>query len=55
MYANVKASSTLEDALLYAIPFATLMLTGPGRFSIDQQLAMRRTAAPRPEHVEVNS
>lgn len=30
-----------EFALLYAIPFLTLLATGPGRFSLDQLLAKR--------------
>jgi putative oxidoreductase len=37
--------SKKELALLYAIPFLTLGLTGPGRFSIDAWWQKRREAA----------
>lgn len=31
----------MEFALLFAVPFATLMLTGPGAYSLDRQLHKR--------------
>ena len=34
--------SKKEFALLYAVPFLTLILTGPGRFSLDAWFAARR-------------
>lgn len=37
-----------EFALLYAIPFAALMLAGPGRFSLDA-LIVRKVRPARPE------
>lgn len=35
-----------EFPLLYAVCFATLMLTGPGRISLDGLLRLRRTGRP---------
>jgi putative oxidoreductase len=35
VYADRLTGSSIESAFLYAIPFATLALTGPGTFSID--------------------
>lgn len=35
-----------EFALIYAIPFITLALTGPGAFSLDGIVKMRRSSRP---------
>ena len=37
-----------EFALLYAIPFLTLILAGPGRFSLDELIRRRFTSASGP-------
>lgn len=39
--------SDKEHAFLFLVPAITLMLTGPGRYSIDQWLADRRRGARR--------
>jgi len=36
MYCSFKSGTPVENAYLYAIPFAVLIVTGPGQFSSDE-------------------
>lgn len=38
--------SKKEFALLYAVPFIAILLTGPGTFSLDGMLKLRQTGRP---------
>ena len=42
LYTDWKTGTPAEDAILYAIPLAALILIGPGEFSIDYLVARRR-------------
>jgi len=45
MYCSFKSGTPVEDAYPFAIPFAVLTLTGPGKFSVD--LLIQRLSAVR--------
>jgi uncharacterized membrane protein YphA (DoxX/SURF4 family) len=46
--ADLRDGSSIEGAYLYAVPFFTLLLTGPGALSLDHLLQRVRTRTPIP-------